>query len=123
VDLEGRYLLIHSYTSKSIYSVDLMQQPLVPTIVLTAQAMPPLETATSLELYDHPVDGRVCVLTHGRHGLMLAGVPPIVLKDAENDGVFETHVAMAPLDYVDSYMDSLLDPTLFGFGLNDLLDD
>jgi hypothetical protein len=92
-DPEGRFLLLHNYTTGDVLSLDLLSSATGPTLVMAAAQVPALSSSRSIMLHDVPNIGRICRLYPvGPAGTnWLSTAPAVILLDAQNDGQFESH--------------------------------
>lgn len=90
-DPEGRFLLLQAHGNSGIYRIDLMITPtLAPVLLFDAAATPPLVHARRMAVYDIPAAGGRCyVLPASQGDVMPKDATWVVIKDPNNDGVFD----------------------------------
>lgn len=91
-DPEGRFLLLHNYTSGDVSSLDLVSANSVPQLVYSATQVPALTGVRSIALHDVRLIGRICRLSpENRSGAYsTVSTQVAVFVDPENDGTFNS---------------------------------
>jgi hypothetical protein len=91
VDPEGRFLLLLSYSTGTVYRFDLLTTPPQLNTAFEPTAIPHLTNVRSLWIGDFAQQGRKCTLSEIQHGKLPEVHHFTILDDANNDGVFENH--------------------------------
>ncbi|MHC5012586.1 MAG: hypothetical protein ACYTG6_16840 [Planctomycetota bacterium] len=120
MDPDGRFLLVQSHASGDVFSLDVAApgSPLV--LEFSATQHPQLAKTQDLVAYDHMTKGRLYEAREGnKHsGLVPSGVQYTFLRDADNDGAFETIEVLDPNAYMASpYFDNTLYRSLLNRGV------
>lgn len=105
VDPEGRFVLFTTMAGASLYQLDLQQSGATPVLLFDSSTKPELADANWLAIGDHKDFGRtvVCLPPNIPAAARLPTPPSVVLlKDADNDGVFEGSGSMSISDYLNS---------------------
>ncbi len=91
-DPEGRFLLMQSHDTGNIYSIDPSAVG-VPVLEFSAATIPALADADSLNVLEHETLGRFYILENfvGHVHVTGASTKVVILKDTNNDGVFDGH--------------------------------
>jgi hypothetical protein len=90
-DPEGRFLLLQSHGDSGIYQLNLLVTPIpAPQLLFSASSTPALVTARRMVVYDIPAAGGRCyVLPASQGDVMPKEAAWVILKDPNNDGVFD----------------------------------
>lgn len=105
VDPEGRYLLFSTFPTGTIYQLDLQTSGATPTAILTTAEIPALASNDNIEVAQHATHGRVFIVvpSNWAAAYSTAPQPPVVLLlDANNDGLYESHTSMTLSSYISS---------------------
>ncbi len=105
VDPEGRFLLFSRYPEGDVYSIDLSQNPPLPTLAFSSTTHPELAALGSMTIKQHETLGRVCIVEPADESkaTLLANPPPaMLLIDANNDAIFESTQVIPLQDFLDS---------------------
>lgn len=91
-DPEGRFLLVHNYTTGDVSSMDLSNPRAGLQVAFSSGQNSALASAQTMVLHDVPEVGRICRLTaENRYGAYPSGSNlTTVLVDADNDGIFNS---------------------------------
>ncbi|MEW6073498.1 MAG: hypothetical protein AB1726_13020 [Planctomycetota bacterium] len=98
-DPEGRFLLLHSYATGDLYSLDLMTPGAVLELEYSSTDRPVLHTVRTMTPHDVPGVGRVYCLSSKPYGCQFSPThDELVLIDADNDGYFDTDAVYTDVD-------------------------
>lgn len=98
-DPEGRFLMILSYPSGSVYRLDVGSTNSTPTLVYSSSTIPALATAKTLQVMQHIHDGRKYVLTERAGCVLPETAPYTVLSDTNNDGVMDSWATLSGAEW------------------------
>ena len=95
VDPYGRFLMLLTYPDSNVFRVDLLAVPKTLELMFTAQDIPELADAKTIDAYRLVGGGHIYVLTNmgGLRAGSLGGnggIRYVVLQDSNNDGGFES---------------------------------
>jgi hypothetical protein len=99
-DPEGRFLMLHNYTTGDVSTIDLAVESPSPVLAFSAAQYPALAATRGMFMHDVPGIGRVCRLTPTNvNGAYPNGTTEAaMLVDAENDGIFDAVIVHNEID-------------------------
>jgi hypothetical protein len=100
VDPEGRFLLILSFPEAAIHRVDLLAPSPQAEVLFATGQIPHLSKVRTMQLFQNPALGRVCVLTEVDGSVVPLGARRTLLIDANNDANFESVVTLTQEEWV-----------------------
>jgi hypothetical protein len=93
IDREGRFLVVHTFESHVLWKIPLVA-PFTPVALFTPETTPVLAEMGNVICTDHVTEGRQYSLTAGhRFGARGESDVTLIVRDPDNDGVFEAPVA------------------------------
>lgn len=101
-DPEGRYLLLLSFTTSSMYRLDLLTTPMELFALDTVSTLPHLSAAKSLWIGDFSTQGRKCCLSELADSTIPEGSGFTVLDDTDNNGIFESKQTFSEVEWAAS---------------------
>lgn len=99
-DPEQRFLLLLSYSTGDLYSLDLTSSQSTPVLEFSANEIPHLSLVREISVGEHQDYGRYYRLVETKGDLQFGD--DTFLVDADNDGVFETHSTLTGSEFTSS---------------------
>lgn len=103
-DPEGRFLLVLSYPTGTIYQISLLGNS-PPTAVFTPSGVPHLAEARTIEILHDVANGRSCLLTELKGCVYPPNHRRTLLRDPNNDGIFDVAVTLTGAEWVAAGLD------------------